>query len=203
MKKTITVLILCAVLFALCTPTDAQRQAKIYKIGWLGSRPALREDVAARGSEIIRRELRALGYIEGKNLAFEYRSAEGEPNRLPTLADELVRLKVDVLVISTPSAALAANNATEPIPSVFLLLGDSVASGLVGSLARPGANISGFTTISTVLAGKRLELIKETVPKLFRVAVLWDPKAPRSVQQWKENQLQARELSLQLHSIEA
>ena len=165
-------------LFALCVPAQAQQQAKIYKIGWLGSRPAVREDVAARGSEIIRRELGALGYIEGKNLAFEYRSAEGEPNRLPALADELVRLKVDVLVMSTPSAALAAKNATRTIPIVFLLAGDPVASGLVDSLARPGGNITGFTTISTVLAGKRLELIKETVPKLSRVAVLWDPKAP-------------------------
>jgi putative tryptophan/tyrosine transport system substrate-binding protein len=202
-KVAVLILILGVMHLALGVAAHAQQQAKIYKIGWLGSRPALREDVAARGSEIIRRELRALGYIEGKNLAFEYRSAEGEPNRLPALADELVRLKVDVLVMSTPSAALAAKNATRTIPIVFLLAGDPVASGLVDSLARPGGNITGFTTISTVLAGKRLELIKETVPKLSRVAVLWDPKAPRSVQQWKENQLQARELGLQLHSIEA
>ena len=202
MKRRITVLILSVMHLALGVPAQAQQQAKIYKIGWLGSRPALREDVAARGSEIIRRELRALGYIEGKNLAFEYRSAEGEPNRLAALADELIRLKVDVLVMSTPSAALAAKNATRTIPIVFLLAGDPVAGGLVDSLARPGGNLTGFTTISTVLAGKRLELIKETVPKLSRVAVLWDPKAPRSVQQWKENQLQAKELGLQLHSME-
>ena len=202
MHKKVICLGLCAVFLAVGFAAQAQQQAKIYKMGWLGSRPALREDVAARGSEIIRRELRALGYIEGKNLAFEYRSAEGEPNRLPALADELVRLKVDVLVMSTPSAALAAKNATRTIPIVFLLAGDPVASGLVDSLARPGGNLTGFTTISTVLAGKRLELIKETVPKLFRVAVLWDPKAPGSVRQWKENQLQAKDLGLQLHSME-
>ena len=202
MHKKVICLGLCAVFLAVGFAAHAQQQAKIYKIGWLGSRPAVREVVAARGSEIIRRELRALGYVEGKNIAFEYRSAEGEPNRLPALADELVRLKVDVLVMSTPSAALAAKNATRTIPIVFLLAGDPVASGLVDSLARPGGNITGFTTISTVLAGKRLELLKETVPKLSRVAVLWDPKAPRSVQQWKENQLQAKELGLQLHSME-
>jgi len=201
-KVAVLVLIFSVMHLALSVPAQAQQQAKIYKIGWLGSRPALREDVAARGSEIIRRELRALGYIEGKNLAFEYRSAEGEPNRLPALADELVRLKVDVLVISTPSAALAAKNATRTIPIVFLLAGDPVAAGLVDSLARPGGNLTGFTTISAVLAGKRLELLKETVPKLSRVAVLWDPKSPGSDQSWKESQLAVRELGLQLHSME-
>src|SRR5262245_34522260 len=157
MRRNIIRLALSAMLFVLCVSAEAQQLAKIYKIGWLGCRPALREDVAARGSEIIRRELQALGYIEGKNLAFEYRSAEGAPTRLPALADELVRLKVDVLVMSTPSAALAAKNATRSIPIVFLLAGDPVASGLVDSLARPGGNITGFTTISTVLAGKRPE----------------------------------------------
>ena len=201
-KVAVLVLILSVMHLALSVAAQAQQPAKIYKIGWLGSRPAVREVVAERGSEILRRELRALGYVEGKNIAFEYRSAEGEPTRLPALADELVRLKVDVLVMSTPAAVLAAKNATKTIPIVFLLAGDPVAAGLVDSLARPGGNITGFTTISTVLAGKRLELLKETVPKLSRVAVLWDPKAPRSVQQWKESQLQARELGLQLHSME-
>src|SRR4030095_11491393 len=192
MKKEITVLTLCAMLFALCSSADAQQQAKIYKIGWLGSRAAVREVVDERSSEIIRRELRALGYVEGKNMALEYRSAEGKPNRLPALADELVRLKVDVLLMTTPSAALAAKNATSTIAIVFLLAGDPVAGGLVDSLARPGGNLTGFTTISAVLAGKRLEMLKETILKLSRVAVLWDPKAPGSARQWKENQLQAK-----------
>ena len=127
MSKKITCLALGAVLLAMGFAAEAQQQAKIYKIGWLGSRPAIREDVAARGSEIIRRELRAFGYVEGKNMTFEYRSAEGKPNHLPALADELVRLKVDVLLMSTPSAALAAKNATSTIPIVFLLAGDPVA----------------------------------------------------------------------------
>ena len=202
MHKKVICLGLCAVFLAVGFAAHAQQQAKIYKIGWLGSRPAVREVVAERGSELLRRELRAFGYVEGKNIAFEYRSAEGEPNRLAALADELVRLKVDVLVISTPEAVLAAKKATTTIPIIFLLAGDPVAAGFVDSLARPGGTITGFTTISTVLAGKRLELLKETVPKLSRVAVLWDPKAPGSVRQWKENQLQAKDLGLQLHSME-
>src|SRR5262245_20373618 len=181
---------------------EAQQPVKIAKVGWLGSRPALREDVAARGSEMIRRELRALGYVEGKNMTFEYRSAEGESTRLSALADELVRLKVDVLVMSTPLAAVAAKNATRTIPIVFLLAGDPVASGLVDRLPRPGGNITGFTTISTVLAGKQLELIKETVPKVSRVAVLWNPQSQASEQGWKESQLAAPELGLQLHSMD-
>ena len=143
-----------------------------------------------------------LGYVEGKNIAFEYRSAEGKLDRLPALADELVRLKVDVLVTAATPAALAAKNATRTIPIVFLSVADPVAAGLVDSLARPGGNITGFTTIAAVLAGKRLELLKETVPKLSRVAVLWDPQDPGSAQQWKESQLPARELGLQLHSME-
>src|SRR5262245_60766997 len=107
MRRNIIRLALSAMLFVLCVSAEAQQQAKIYKIGWLGSRPALREVVAERGSELLRRELRAFGYVESKNMTFEYRSAEGEPDRLPTLADELVRLKVDVLVMSTPDAVLA------------------------------------------------------------------------------------------------
>jgi putative ABC transport system substrate-binding protein len=116
--------------------------------------------------------------------------------------DELVRLKVDVFVTPGINEALAAKNATKTIPIVFFSTGDPVVAGLVDSLARPGGNITGFTDIGAVLAGKRLELLKETVPKLSRVAVLWDPQNPSSAQQWKESQLPARELGLQLHSIE-
>jgi ABC-type uncharacterized transport system substrate-binding protein len=143
-----------------------------------------------------------LGYVEGKNIAFEYRYTEGKFDRIPTLADDLVRLKVDVLVASSTTEALAFKNATRTIPIVFYLSGDPVADGLVDSVARPGGNITGFTTISAVLAGKRLELLKETFPKLSRIAVLWDPQGESSTQQWKESQLPARELGLQLHSME-
>jgi putative ABC transport system substrate-binding protein len=139
------------------------------------------------------------GYIEGKNIAFEYRTAENRNDRLPALANELVHLNVDVLVASSGNAVRALKNATSTIPIVFLLAGDPVAAGLIDSLARPGGNITGFTTIGLELTGKRLELLKETVPKLARVAVLWDPA---SVQVWKESQFPARELGLQLHSME-
>ena len=151
---------------------EAQQAAKVAKIGWLLDASASRP---APGRELFRRELRALGYVEGKNIAFEYRSAEDKLERLPALADELVRLKVDVLIMSTMSAALAAKNVTKTIPIVFLTTGDPVAAGLVDSLARPGGNITGFTGIGTELAGKRLELLKETIPRLSRVAVLWNP----------------------------
>jgi len=155
------------------------------------------------GREQLRRELRALGYIEDKNIVFEYRSADDKLDRLPALADELVRLKVDVLLASATPAAVAAKNATRTIPVVFYGGFDPVALGLVDSLARPGGNVTGFSGMSPMLAGKRLELLKETIPKLSRVAALWDPQNPGSAQQWKESQLPARELGLQLHPIEA
>jgi putative ABC transport system substrate-binding protein len=198
MNKRILRLALCGVLFALCFPADAQQQSKIPKLGWLGVRPVASDT----GPELFRREFRALGYVEGKNIVFEYRSADDKLDRLTTLADELVRLKVDVLLASATPAAVAAKNATRTIPIVFYGGFDPVALGLVDSLARPGGNVTGFTSIAVVLVGKRLELLKETVPKLSRVAVLWDPRNPGSEQQWKESQLPARELGLQLHSIE-
>jgi putative tryptophan/tyrosine transport system substrate-binding protein len=198
MSKNVFRLALCAMLLALSFPLEAQQPSKIPKIGWLGVRPAASDP----GAEEFGRELRALGYVEGKNIVFEYRSADDKLDRLPALAEELVRLKVDVLLASTTPAAVAAKNATRTIPIVFYGGFDPVALGLVDSLARPGGNVTGFTSIAVVLAGKRLELLKETVPKLSRVAVLWDPQNPGSAQQWKEIQLPARELGLQLHSIE-
>jgi putative ABC transport system substrate-binding protein len=118
------------------------------------------------------------------------------------LADELVRLKVDVIIAPNTPAAIAAKNATKTIPIVFIDVTDPIAAGLVDSLPRPGGNITGFTTITSVLAGKRLELLKEIIPKLSRVALLWNPQDPSSAQSWKESQLPARELGLQLHSME-
>jgi putative ABC transport system substrate-binding protein len=199
MRIKISCITLCAWLFALCVPAEAQQPAKIPKIGFLSSGSGSGSPFR---SEVFQQQLRGLGYVEGKNIAFESRYGEDNFDRLPALADELVRLKVDVLVINTTPAALAAKNATRTIPIVFLGVSDPVVAGLVDSLARPGGNITGFTNIAPVLAGKRLELLKETVSKLSRVAVLWDPKAPGSTQQWKESQLPARELGLQLHSME-
>jgi putative tryptophan/tyrosine transport system substrate-binding protein len=198
MKKIITVLTLCAMLFALCLPAEAQQQAKVAKIGWLAVRPAS----AAFAIESFQREFNKLGYVDGKNIVFEYRYAEGKLDRLPALADELVRLKVDVIIAPNTPAAVAVKNATKTIPIVFIDVTDPIAAGLVDSLPRPGGNITGFTTIASVLAGKRLELLKETIPKLSRVAVLWNPQDSSSAQSWKESQLPARELGLQLHSME-
>ena len=197
MDKKILVSILAVVILAFVHPAEAQQQAKVPKIGWLGARSA-----SATGIELFRREFRVLGYVDGMNIIIESRHADDKLDRLPALADELVSLKVDVLL--TPSAAetVAAKNASRTIPIVFLGGGDPVAAGLVDSLARPGGNITGFSGIGAVLAGKRLELIKETVPKLSRVAVLWNPQDPTSTEQWNESQLSARELSLQLHSTE-
>jgi len=197
-RKWLGLSIIAFVLVVAGAVAEAQQPAKLPKIGWLGVQPAASDT----GRELFGREFRALGYVEGKNIVFEYRSADDKLDRLPALADELVRLKVDVLLASTTPAAVAAKNATRTIPIVFYGGFDPVALGLVDSLARPGGNITGFTAIAVMLAGKRLELLKETVPKLSRIAVLWDPQNPGSAQQWKESQLPARELGLQLHSIE-
>jgi len=196
-RKVFIGLTLGALLFALCPCAHAQQQARIPKIAWLSARRA-----SPSGQETIVRMLRDLGYVEGKNVAFEYRFADDKLDRLPALADELVRLKVDVLLTPGTPGALALRKATWTIPIVFFDVTDPVAAGLVDSLARPGGNITGFSSIEAVLAGKRLELLKETVSKLSRVAVLWDPRNPGSTQEWKESQLAARELGLQLRSME-
>jgi putative ABC transport system substrate-binding protein len=190
--------LLTTILVTSSPAANGQQQPKIPKIGYLGVRPAASDPAP----EEFARELRALGYVKGRNVIFEYRTADDQLDRLPALADELVRLKVDVLVAATTPAAVAAKNATRTIPIVFHGGFDPVALGLVDSLARPGGNVTGFTAIAPALAGKRLELLKEIVPRLSRVAVLWDPDNPGSAQQWKESQLPARELGLQLHSIE-
>ena len=185
------------VLLAVAVIAEAQQPVKVAKIGFLEVRSA-----SASGNELFWREFRKLGYAEGKNIAFESRYADDKLDRLPALADELVRLKVDVILTPGFNAALAAKNATRTIPIVCLNLSDPVSAGLVDSLARPGGNITGFTNIAPVLAGKRLELLKETIPTLSRVALLWNPQDPSSAQSWKESQLPARELDLELHSME-
>jgi len=189
---------LMLIALALTVAVAEGQQGKIAKIGWLAVRPAS----AASVIESFQREFSKLGYVDGKNVLFEYRYAEGKLERLPALAEELVRLKVDVLIAPNTPAALALKKATQSIPIVFIDVTDPIAAGLIDSLARPGGNVTGFTTIGSVLAGKRLELLKETVPKLTKVAVLWNPQDPSSSQSWKESQLPARELNLQLYSME-
>jgi putative tryptophan/tyrosine transport system substrate-binding protein len=198
-NKKILVSILAVVVLAFVHLAEAQKQAKVAKIGWLGPGPSFGL-VSSR--EVLTKALRELGYIEGKNIAIEYRYADYKLERLPALADELVRLKVDVIIANATSGAIAAKNATKTIPIIFLGVSDPVAAGLIDSLARPGGNLTGFSNIAAVLAGKRLELLKETIPKLSRVAVLWNPGDAGSTLNWKESQLPARELGLQLHSVE-
>ena len=163
-------ILVVVVLLTVAVIAEAQ-QAKVTKIGWLGTRPASGTSGSSGMGvvlELNRQALRDLGYIEGKNIVFEYRHADNKLERLPALADELVRLKVDVIFTPGINEALAAKNATRTIPVVFSTTADPVAAGLVDSLARPGGNITGFTYIGAVLSGKRLELLKETVPKLSR-----------------------------------
>ena len=201
MSNKIFCLTLCALLFAFCVSAEAQQQVTVPKIGVLsgGSRSA---SGPSSRLELMRQGLREVGYVEGKNITIVYRSAEEKFERLPALVDELIGLKVDVLVMSSTPAALAGKKSTGKIPIVFIGVSDPVAAGLVDSLARPGGNVTGFTAMTSELAGKRLELLKETVPKLSRVAVLWDPRDPNAASSWKESQLPARELGMQLFSME-
>ena len=164
---------------------QAQQPKKVPRIGYLSQYDPASE--SAR-SEAIRLALRELGYIEGQNIAIEYRYAEGKLDRFPELAAELVRLKVDIIVVAGGDPVIrAAKNATKTIPIVMMGAGaDPVEAGLVESLARPGGNVTGLTILSRELGGKRLELLKEAVPKLARVAVLYDPANPASVLEVKE-----------------
>jgi len=177
MKKKIIGLALGALLIALSVSAEAQQPARIPRIGILG--PSSASSFLPR-VEAFRQRLRELGYVEGlpvgrqgKNIVIEYRYAEGKLDRLPDLAAELVRLKVDVIVTTGPGV-LAAKKASATIPIVFAAAGDPVGSGLVSSLARPGGNITGLSLMAPDLDGKRLELLKEAFPKVARVAFLWE-----------------------------
>ena len=164
---------------------EAQQPKKVPRIGYLSSFDPATESARA---EAIRLALRELGYIEGQNIAIEYRYAEGKLDRSPELAAELVRLKVDIIVVAGGAGLIrAAKNATKTIPIVMVGAGsDPVEAGLVESLARPGGNVTGITNLARELGGKRLELLKEAVPKVARVAVLYDPANPASVLEVKE-----------------
>jgi len=169
MRKKITTLALGALLFALNFPAEAQQAGKIFRIGFLDASTASGNAVLL---EAFRQELRKLGWIEGKNFAIEYRFAEQKTERLPELAAELVRLKVDLIVVSGVPSASAAKKATTAIPIVMTNSGDPVGTGLVASLARPGGNVTGLSALAPELNTKRLEILKDAVPKLARVGVL-------------------------------
>lgn len=178
----------------------AQAPPSVRRIGLLsGFSPS----VYAGSYPAFRLGLRDLGWVEGRNISIEERYAEGSHDRLPDLAADLVRLDVDVIVTTATSDALAAKKATTTIPIVMVAGGDPVANGLVESLARPGGNVTGLSQMLQALGGKRLELLKEIVPKLSRVGVLWNPQSASATLGWKENQQPARQLGLQLHSLEA
>ena len=174
----------------------AQQQKKVPRIGFLSGsgHPA--------AFEALRQELRVLGYTEGGNIIFEFRSAEGKVNQAPDLVAELVQLKVDVLVSTSQSLIRAAKQATKTIPIVIMANFDPVATGIVNSLARPGENITGLTTLSRDLSGKRLEFLKEAVPTMSRVGVLWDPHTPGPVISFKEYEAAAHALKIHLQSLE-
>ncbi|MBI2089239.1 MAG: ABC transporter substrate-binding protein, partial [Deltaproteobacteria bacterium] len=188
-------------ILAMPIAAEAQRQAKVPRLGYVSGSG----DPSAAGPhvEAFRQGLRDRGYIEGKNILVEYRYAEGKLDRVPGLVAELLQLKVDVLVIGLLLPGVrAAKEATKTIPIVMVSAVDPVAAGLVDSLARPGGNITGLATLQRDLSGKRLELLKEVVPGISPVGVLWDANAPGPAIAFKEYESAARTLRVQLQSLE-
>ena len=180
-------------------PSGAQQAPKTARIGFMS--PFARAATLS-SEEAFRQGLRELGWIEGRNIAIEYRYAESKLERLPELAADLVRLKVDVIVTSVNPDTVVAHKATQTIPIVSAAGGASVATALGTSLARPAGNVTGFSQLTGELVGKRLELLREIVPKLSRVAVLWNPQSTPSTNNWNEMRLPARQLGIELHSLE-
>jgi putative tryptophan/tyrosine transport system substrate-binding protein len=199
MGKTVISFALCAMLFALSSSADAQQPTKISRIGFLGASSA--STLAAR-IEALRQGLRELGYVEGKSIVIEYRWAEGKFDRLPALAAELVRLKVDVIVTGGTTSTRAAKKATVTIPIVMGFDNDPVGNGFVASLAHPGGNITGLSTLAPEISGKQLELLKEIVPRLSRVAVLGSSTTPGTAQARREIELAAGALKVQLQYLD-
>jgi putative tryptophan/tyrosine transport system substrate-binding protein len=200
MRKAEVVSILLGVLLAAAVIAEAQQSGKIFRIGYLDASTASGSAVLV---DAFRQELSKLGWIEGKNIIIEYRFTEQKQDRLPELAAELVRLKVDLIVISGPGSALAVKNATTTIPIVMAHAGDPVGAGLITSLARPGGNITGFDGLGPALNTKRLEVLKDTIPKLTRVGFLRAPGSGigRDLQ-LKELRPAAQALKLKLEEIE-
>ena len=198
MTKKILFLALCSLLLAPCSTVDAQQTGKVPRIGFLDNSTASGSAVLL---EAFRQELSKLGWIEGKNITIEYRFGENKgPQHLPELAADLVRLKVDLIVTSGTPSSLAAKRATTTIPIVMAQAGDPVGSGLVTSLAQPGGNVTGFSNLSFELNTKRLEILKDAVPKLSRVGLLW-PAGGLDLQ-LKELRAAAVALKLKLEEIE-
>ncbi len=201
MRRTPAILLaLVLALFLAPLAADAQLPAKVPRIGFLSS---LSPTDAAPYLDAFRQGLHELGYVEGQNIVIEYRFAEGRPERLPALAAELVRLKVDVIVATSPPAPEAAKQGTSTIPIVVAATGDPVAEGLVASIARPGGNITGLASMSPEVVGKQLELLKEVAPKVSRVAVLQNPSSHGHPPILRQAEGPARALGVQLHILQA
>ena len=190
---------LCALLFTLCLPVEAQEQKKIPRVGFLAASTGLGESSRPAA---VKEGLRELGYVEGKTIVIEWRQAEGKLDRLAAFADELVRLKVDVILSAGSTATHAARKATTTIPIVMTQDNDPVGSGFVASLARPGGNITGLSTLRPEISGKRLELLKEVVPGLARVAVLGTSGNPGNAEGLKETELAAAALKVQIQYLD-
>jgi putative ABC transport system substrate-binding protein len=195
MSKALFRLALCALLFSLCLPAEAQQPKKLPRIAYLSANSAAGQ---ASSLKAFRQGLGELGYVEGKNILIDYRYADAKLDRLPALAAELVGLKVDVIVTTGPTATHPAKEATATIPIVMAMDSDPVGSGFVASLAHPGRNITGLSSFSAELNGKRLELLKEIVPRLSRVAVLGTSTNPGNAQALKETELAAGALGLKI-----
>jgi ABC-type uncharacterized transport system substrate-binding protein len=192
-------ILVAAMLFALSVSAHAQQTGKIFRIGFLDASTASGNAVLL---EAFRQELNKLGWIEGKNITIEYRFAEQKPERLPELAADLVRLKVDLILVAGNGAALAAKHTTTTIPIVMTNAGDPVAGGLVASLARPGGNVTGNSGLGPELNTKRLEVLKDAVPKLAGVGLLWPPRGVAGEFQLKELRSASLALKLKLEEIE-
>ena len=179
---------------------NAQQRGKVPRIGYLGSSSP---SAVPHLVDAFRQGLRDLGYVEGQNIAIEYRWAEGRLERLPNLAADLVRLKVDVIFGSNTPGTVAAKKATTTIPIVMAVVGDPVGSGLVASLGRPGGNVTGLSSLAVELGPKQLQLLKQAVPRVSRVAVLSNPATQSHVLALKEVEVAARSLGVQLQILEA
>jgi len=197
MDRRIVLSAMAAILVALPLASRAQPAARVYRIGFLGAASAS-APVSVRRIEAFRRGLHELGYLEGKNIIVDIRWAEGDADRLPELARELIRLRVDVLVTQGTTATRAAKEATSTIPIVMLAVGDPIGTGLVASLARPGGNVTGSTFLGPQLYVKQLEMLKQSIPRIERVAMLMNPDNPinRSVVQGMEGTANAMKVAL-------
>src|SRR5688572_18064503 len=186
--------------FAMCgVEVPAQQPKKVSRIGYLQAPPS---SAVAPRTDAFRQGLRELGYIEGKDIVIEYRYAEGKPDRIPALAAELVRLKVDIIVTGGSLLTHAAKEATSKIPIVMMQDIDPVGNGFIASLARPGGNITGLSTLAPEMSGKRLELLKEIIPNLSRVAVLGTSTQPGNAQRLREVELAAGAFGVKLQYLD-